>query len=51
MVIMYQIYNEAFDNMNVGLSSALSVIVLILVFIVTVLNMNVTQMNLGDKED
>lgn len=51
MVIMYQIYNEAFDNMNVGLSSALSVIVLILVFIVTVINMNVTHIDLKDKND
>lgn len=51
MVIMYQIYNEAFDNMNVGMSSALSVIVLILVFIVTVINMNVTHMDLKDRKD
>lgn len=51
MVIMYQIYNEAFENMNVGLSSALSVVVLVLVFIVTVINMNVTHIDLKDKNN
>lgn len=49
MVIMYQIYNEAFDNMNIGMSSSLSVIVLILVFIVTVINMKVTKIDLKGK--
>ena len=46
MVIMYQIYNEAFVNFNVGMGSALSVIVLILVCLVTILNMKVTKLNI-----
>lgn len=50
MVIMYQIYDEAFLNMNVGMSSSLSVIVLILAMIITVLNMKVTGIDLKGRD-
>lgn len=43
-VIMYQIYDEAFGgNLRMGMSSAISVIVLIIVFIMTAVSMKLTK--------
>jgi len=38
-VILYQIYNESFQNGNYGMGSAISVVVLVLLMILTALNM------------
>ncbi len=38
-VILFQIYNEAFQNGNFGMGSAIAVVVLILLMILTMLNM------------
>ena len=38
-VILYQIYDEAFQNGNFGMGSAISVIVMVILFILTALNM------------
>ena len=38
-VILYQIYDEAFQNGNFGMGSAISVIVMLILFILTALNM------------
>ncbi len=38
-VVLFQIYNEAFQNGNNGMASAISVILLIIMFALTVLNM------------
>lgn len=46
MVIMYQIYNEAFENFNVGMSSMLSVVVMILVSLITMLNIKLTRISI-----
>lgn len=45
-VILFQIYNEAFMNGNVGMGSALSVVVLIILMILTMINMK-----LGDEKE
>ena len=46
-VIMYQIYDEAFGgNLRMGMSSAISVVVLILVMAMTVLNMRLTKIKI-----
>lgn len=44
-VIMYQIYNEAFSNFNMGLSCALSFVVMIIVMILTAINMKYSDLN------
>ncbi len=38
-VVLYQIYNEAFQNGNFGMGSAISVIILVILLILTALNM------------
>ena len=38
-VVLFQIYNEAFQNGNNGMASAISVILLIIMFALTALNM------------
>jgi len=48
MVVMYQIYNEAFQNFNMGMSSAISVIVMLLVLALTALNFN--RFSIGDED-
>lgn len=42
-VIMYQIYDSAFLNFNLGLSAALSVVVLIICGLLTALNMRIAK--------
>lgn len=44
-VVMYQIYNEAFSNFNMGMSCAMSVIVMIIVMILTAINMKYSDLN------
>lgn len=38
-VILFQIYNEAFQNGNYGMGSAISVVVLLILMVLTMLNM------------
>ena len=38
-VILFQIYNEAFQNGNYGMGSAIAVVVLVMLMILTALNM------------
>jgi ABC-type sugar transport system permease subunit len=42
-VVLYRIYDEAFKNFNQGLSNALSVLVFVLVFILTLFNIRFTD--------
>lgn len=45
-VVMFRIYNEAFQNFNMGISSALSVIVLVIVVIITTFSMKTINIQL-----
>ena len=45
-VILYQIYNEAFQNGNYGMGSAISVVVLLILMALTMLNMK-----FGEEKD
>lgn len=45
-VIMFQIYSEAFENFNMGMSSAISVVVMIIVMILTAFNMKFTKLKI-----
>ncbi len=45
-VVLYQIYDEAFQNGNFGMGSAISVIVMVILFILTAINMK-----LGEAKD
>lgn len=45
-VIMYQIYSEAFQSFRMGMSSAISVIVMIIVMALTVVNLRMNKVNL-----
>lgn len=42
-VILYRIYDEAFANGELGLASAISIVVFIVVFLMTLINMKVTD--------
>jgi len=46
MVLYLKIYNDAYQNFELGASSAVSVLVLIFVMAITVLNMKVTKLKL-----
>ncbi len=43
-VIMYQIYNEAFSNFNMGMSCAISFVVMVIVMILTAINMKFSDL-------
>lgn len=45
-VLMYQIYDEAFKNFNMGLSSAVSVVVLFIVMILTIISMRLSKIRI-----
>lgn len=49
-VILFQIYNEAFQNGNYGMGSAIAVVVLILLMILTILNMRFGEEREPKKE-
>lgn len=44
-VIMFQIYNEAFSNFNMGMSCAISLVVMFIVMILTAINMKFADLN------
>lgn len=45
-VILYQIYNESFQNGNFGMGSAISVVILLILMVLTMLSMKI-----GDSKD